>query len=255
MSWTDYRAHADRQITDFGLDDFRSQLAERLSQHRQGSAAAADRLASPLSRMLIARGPAFVRDELRPIEHILRGAVAAYVQECAGDHSLSPMLFEYTNATNLFEIVGVAVPPEVMESFRPLILRVETDLRDVPPAHWTKGLVAIVLDQPAGWAPIAGFASAQEVSFVPGATFGPNVQGLIGHLGSAVRSGAVLDQVLPAWRQFLGVATTLRGARQIDEQVIHWTARIVFHHIGKQPLGTVGQRVFDEIDRVIAAGG
>jgi hypothetical protein len=60
--------------------------------------------------------------------------------------------------------------------------------------------------------------------------------------------------VLPAWHQFMGLAVTLKKVRQINEQVILWVARIVFHHIGKQPLGTVGDRVFEEINRLVAGG-
>src|SRR4051794_19024152 len=130
MTWTAIRKHADAQIDDFELELFRQEIPRCLEQFQKGSDAAVDQLAFPLARMLIARGPAFVRSELEPIKHILPRSVAAYVESCPGEHTLAPTLLEYANVTNICEIVGLAVPPEVMSSFRPLILRVETDWRD-----------------------------------------------------------------------------------------------------------------------------
>jgi len=190
----------------------------------------------------------------RRIKHIVPQSIAAYVQGCAGDYTLSSTIFEYSDVTNIFEIVGLEVPPEVLESFRPLILRVGTDRRDMPESHWTKALVSLALGEHLGWVGIAGFLSTQGVPFVPRATFEFNVHGLIGHLGGALLSGASLDDVLPAWHQFMALAVTLTKVRQIDNQVILWVARVVFHHIGKQPLGTVGDRVFEEINQLVAAG-
>ena len=254
MTWTAARKHADQQIDSLELKLFRNRVPQRLEQFRTGSAAAVDRLAFPLAWMLTARGSAFVRHELEPIKHILPQSVAAYVQGCVGDHTLSSMLLEYADAMNIFGIVGLEVPPEVLESFRPLILRVETEPRGMPERHWTKALVSLALGEHLGWVPIAGFHRVQDVPFVRGATFEFNVQGLIGHLGSALVSGASIDDVLPAWHQFMALAVTLTKVRQVDNQVILWVTRVVFHHIGEQPLGTVGDRVFDEINRLVAAG-
>jgi hypothetical protein len=254
MTWTAVRQHTNAQIDDFQLELFRQLIPQRLEQFRQGSAAAVDRLAFSLAAMLIARGSAFVRSELQPIKHILPQSIAAYTQQCGGDQTLSQMLLEYADVTNIFEIVGIDVPPAVMLSFRPLILRVATDHRDIPERHWTKGLVSLALNERLGWAPLAGLLPTEEVPFAPHATFGPNVQGLIGHLGGAMLSGAALDDVLPAWRDFLRFAVPLMKAHQIDHQVVLWAARVVFHHIGKQPLGSVGDRVFEEIDRIVASG-
>jgi hypothetical protein len=91
------------------------------------------------------------------------------------------MLLEYADATNIFEIVGLDVPPDVLESFRPLLVRVETDHRDMPERHWTKALVALSLEDRLGWVEIAGFHPTQDVPFVPRATFEFNMQGLIAH--------------------------------------------------------------------------
>jgi hypothetical protein len=254
MTWTSSRNHIDKQLDRHELELFRTIVPQRLEQFRNGSAAAVDQLAFSLAWMLIARGPAFVRRELEPIKHLLPQSVAAYVKGCVGNHTLSSMIFEYSDATNIFEIVGLDISPEVLDTFRPFILRIETDRHDMTPDHWTKALLSLALNERQGWAPIAGFAPTQDVPFVPGATFEFNVQGLIAHLGGALLSRAALDDVLPAWHQFMGIAVTLMDARQIDEQVILWVARVVFHHIGKEPLGSVGDRVFEEINRLIVSG-
>jgi len=254
MTWAAVRKHYDEMLDRYALALFRDLVPRKLELFGQGSAAAVDHLASSLGEMLVARGPAFVRREVEPIKHILPQSVAACVRDRVGDYTLSSMTFEGTDATNLFEIVGFEVSQAVLGSFRPLILRVETHPQDIPERHWTKGLVSLALGEHLGWVPIAGFNRVQDVPFVRGATFEFNVQGLIGHLGGALLSGAALEDVLPAWHQFMALAVTLMDVHQIDEQVILWVARVVFHHIGKQPLGTVGDRVFDEINRLVAAG-
>ena len=254
MTWTEARKHADKQLDGFELELFQKVVPQRLEQFRDGSATAVDQLAFPLAWMLTMRGAALVRRELEPIKHILPQSVAAFVQSCAGTYTLSAMLLEYANVTNIFEIVDLDVPPEVLNSFRSLILRVETDRNDIAGDHWCKGLLSLALNERRGWAPIAGLAPSHDVPFVPRAIFEFNMQGLIGHLGGAMSSGAPLADVLPAWHQFMGVAIMLRKVRQIDDQVILWVARVVFHHIGREPLGTVGDRVFEEINRLVAAG-
>ena len=254
MTWTAVRQHYDKLLDRYELKLFRDLVPRHLELFREGSAAAADQLAFSLSLMLIARGPAFVRQELAPLKHILPQSVAAYIRDCAGTHTLSSMLLEYADATNIFEIVGLDISPEVLGSFRPLLVRIETDHDDMPERHWTKALVALALGERLGWIAIAGFLPTQGVPFVPRATFEFNVQGLISHLGGAILSGATLDDVLPAWHQFMALAVTLRKVRQVDNQVIFWVARVVFHHIGKQPLSTVGDRVFEVINQLVAAG-
>ena len=254
MTWTAVRQHYDKLLDRYELQLFRDLVPRHLELFREGSAAAADQLAFSLSLMLIARGPAFVRRELEPLKHILPQSVAAYIRDCAGNHTLSSMLLEYAVATNIFEIVGLDVPREVLESFRPLLVRVATDQDDIPEHHWIKALVALSLGERLGWIAIAGFRPTEDVPFVPRATFEFNVQGLIAHLGGAILSGATLDDVLPAWHQFMALAVTLRKVRQVDNQVIFWVARVVFHHIGKQPLSTVADCVFEKINQLVAAG-
>lgn len=254
MTWTEQREHYDKMLDRYELKLFRDLVPRHLELFQQGHAAAAAQLASSPALMLIARGSAFVRRELEPIKHILQRSVAAYIQDCAGAYTMSSALLEYANVTNIFEIVGLGVPPDVLESFGPLILRVETDRHDLTSDHWTKGLLSLALNERRGWASVAGLDPTQDVPFIPRARFEFNVQGLIAHLGGAILSGATIDDVLPAWQQFIALADTLREVRQVDNQVILWVARVVFHHIGRQPLGTVGDRVFEEVNRLVAAG-
>src|SRR5262249_33201371 len=168
-----------------------------------------------------------------------------------GEHTLSSALFEYADATNLFEIIGLDVPSAVLESFRPFILRVGTDRHDLPASHWTKALLSLALGERGGWAPIAGLLPTQNISFVPRKTFELNMQELIAYLGSALLANAALDDVLPAWHSFMAAAVPLKDARQIDDQVVLWAGRIIFHHIGKQPVGAVGELIYNEIDSFI----
>ncbi len=53
----------------------------------------------------------------------------------------------------------------------------------------------------------------------------------------------------------MAIAVTLKEAQQINNQVILWAGRVVFYHIGEDPLGVVGDRVFEEINRIVASEG
>lgn len=78
------------------------------------------------------------------------------------------------------------------------------------------------------------------------------MQGLLAHLGAARLAGARFEDVEPAWRSFMESADPLIDAHQIDYVLITWVARIVYHHIGRQPLGSVGDLLYAEIQWCIA---
>jgi hypothetical protein len=248
MSWSEtlifWRERFEREGW---LAAFRDGVPTLLSQFRAGSWAALNQVASEAAQIFLGLGPDSVRAELAPIKHVVPQSVADYLSTCEGTGT---MLFDVSDPINVFQIHGFDVPPTVLDSLRPYLLRVGTARNDVPARHWTKALTAIVVGEPFGWTPIAGAAKPEQLRFKANEEFGANVQAFIGHLGAAVGSKAQLDAVMPAWLDFLRTADPLMDANQIDMQVILWAGRIVYHHIGGEALGTVADQIYADIGRL-----
>ena len=258
MTWTRRIAH----INEFFDPDYLAEgvprfVAQRLEAHKQGSAGAAGQVARMIAELLFTRGPAFVRETFAPIRHVVPQAVATYLEKCdvtiREGRSLSTVILDLSNATNAFEILGFDVPLSVLESFRPYLPAIEED-REYPEWRWDKGFTALALDERRVWAPIAGYLPDQPIPFTPGETFELNVQGLLAHLGAARLAGARFEDVAPAWRSFMMCVDSLINVHQIEYELVPWIARIVYHHIGQHPLGTVGELLHAEIQRCIAEG-
>ncbi|HWU86475.1 MAG TPA: hypothetical protein VN253_04345 [Kofleriaceae bacterium] len=229
-------------------------VARQLDFHARGDWKAAELLGEIISEMLIVRPPDFVRGQFAPLRHLVPQGVAAYLATLDPEGEISPVIFELTNSTCAYEALGFEVPPTVLASFRPYLSRI-TYQRDHPKLwHWSKGIIALVLDERAVWGPIAGVAPDQPVPFTKGDTFGSNMQAFLAHLAGARLVGASLQDVLPAWRSFLTLAEPMLQIRQIDKPVVLWVARFVFHHIGGAPLSTIADTLHEEIERLVAVG-
>jgi hypothetical protein len=256
MTWSERLDHIRDfyQSTNWLADDLPGFIAQRLAAHGDGWHAAAG-IGAKVAKLLFLHGPALVREKLAPIGHVVPAAVADFLRRnCANPNAeVSSGIFEMVNATNGYEIIGFDVPPNVLASFRPHLARIIEE-RESPYWRWTKGALALALDERAVWGPIAGFLPGKRVPFQAGQTFGPNVQGLLAHLGGARLAKATIAEVEPAWQSFMATADTLVDAAQIDYALILWIARIVYHHIGGKALGSVGELLHAEIQRCLAAG-
>ncbi len=254
MTWAERIEHVHSLHDDtYFADHLPRVIAQRQAAASTGAWGAADRLGSMIAGLIPIRHSAELRQLFSSLQTVVPGAVAAYLRKSEGDHDISTMIFEMTDATNAFECIGFEVPQAVLESFRPYLTRV-MDEPDIIKDRWSKGLVALALDERWVWAPIAGYLPDQPVPFVPGQQFGPNMQGLIAYLGGARLAGASFADVEPAWRSFMAMANSLFAIRHTNYNIILWVARIVFHHIGGRPLGTVADLLHDDIQRCVAEG-
>jgi len=252
MTWSERIAHiASFQTGDYFTDHIPQVIAKRLAAHARGSWFAADRVGYLTAELFFTHGPAFVREIFAPIRHVVPQAVAAYLAERDPDAgSLSPTIQDMSDATNAFEIIGFDVPPSVLESFRPYLSAIMFT-RDR--WYWTKGFTALALNERLVWAPVAGYPPDQPIPFKRGEKFEFNVQGLLAHLGAALLVGARFEDVATAWGSFLVCADMLINAHRIEYVLVLWIARIVYHHIGGQPLVSVGDLLYADIQRCIAA--
>lgn len=206
-----------------------------------------------IAQYLFVHGAAKTAEWFAPVRALGEPAAAAYLAGCPRDAPLTMSLVLVASAVNALAILDYAIPDRVLAGFRDELARVELE-REFPKVQWNKGLAAIAIDHPLVWVPVAGHLNAADVPWQPGATFGANVQGLIGHLGAARSRGAALADVEPAWHSFMDAADVLVDERQIDYATILWIARVVLHDIGGLAVGEVGAGLEAEIRRCVAAG-
>jgi len=163
------------------------------------------------------------------------------------------MPFELADSANFFQILGYPIADSVLASLAPLLERIDTDRREHPAWHWHRGFMALALRVEPVWRGIAGLTPGAP-TFTAGATFGPNVQGLLAYLGAAIETHASLDTVLPAWKTTLAVYPQLHGARQVSFSILPWIARVVYHDIGAMPVGEVAATLYADIQELVSAG-
>jgi len=207
-------------------------------------------------RMLLALGPDQLRAELQPIAHIVAPAVENALSFEQHDRLIPSDLLDRIHTVCLYEIVGMDLGPEVLASFRPYLIRIRTDANDPDYRswHWDRGLIALALDEPKTWRSIVGLLSGESLTFQPGATFQFNVQGLLRHLAAAIEHKADVADVLPAFHDLIRCAPLMWSStpEQANQYTCLWAARLVHHHIGGHPLGTVGQFFYDAVQAAAA---
>jgi hypothetical protein len=199
-------------------------------------------------QFLIASGPDLARRELEPCAFVAQPAVPDFVDAFADDQPIPHYLLEIASGVCVMQCLGIDVGPDPLPQLKPLLVGVDTRRSDeyVHP-HWNRALIALVLDDRITWGPIAGFMPRDAVPFRPGATFAFNMQGLLAHLAGGMLHGAGLADVEPAWRDFVRCYPALTSAKLADEDTLLWVARLVFHHIGGQPLGEVAARIYEAV--------
>ena len=113
--------------------------------------------------------------------------------------------------------------------------------------------MALALGKEPVWRGIAGLMPG-SLAFTPGESFGPNVQGLLRYLAAAIENHGHLEDVLSAWKTFLAIVPGLFNADQVNFESLFWIARIVYHDIGGESLGSAGDHLFADIQELAAAG-
>lgn len=207
-------------------------------------------------RLLLGRGPDVVREELQPlVPYARRCAEQMFRDYFRPDGPITGDAVASATGVCLYECLGFDVG-DTLSIFKPYLVRIETSRRDqYVHEHWNRALAALALDDRRTWGPIAGFIPDDAIPFTPGATFEFNVQGFLAHLAGAIVHQRALDDVLPAWRDFVRAYPNLQRANMANLSTLLWAARLVDHHIGGQPLGTVAEFLYSEIRSAVAAEG
>jgi hypothetical protein len=138
---------------------------------------------------------------------------------------------------NLFSCCG---DPDYTHRFKHRLSLVRTD-RNGMHANWhhSKILAAIALkERKVYWGALGIDVSfAQPIPFIPGELHGFNPQSLLRHLAAGMANEASISDVWPAFRECVFDFPAKEETGDFDGSCLFWIARIVHHHIGRQPLG------------------
>jgi hypothetical protein len=105
--------------------------------------------------------------------------------------------------------------------------------------HHAKALAGIALGEKALYRdPVGADVLYKEtMPFTPYARHGYNPQSFLAHLAGAVETHAAIEEVWPAFEEFLFNFPGHEQTGEFDGSCLFWVARIVHHQIGGQPLG------------------
>jgi hypothetical protein len=174
---------------------------------------------------------------LRPIYNVIAAEVDQQSErEPSGKAHGGEVVF--AGNANLFSCCGY---PDYTHRFKHRLSLVRTD-RNGMRADWhhSKMLAAVALrEKKVYWGPLnieVGFA--QPIPFTPGELHGFNPQSLLRHLAAGMENGASIYDVWPAFRECVfNFPVKSAPGGDFDGTCLFWIARIVHHHIGRQPLG------------------
>jgi hypothetical protein len=138
---------------------------------------------------------------------------------------------------NLFACIG---KPDFTGLFRDRLSEVETQRNSTyANRHHAKALAGIALGEkflyrnPVG----AEVLFKEPMPFTPFERHGYNPQSFLAHLAGAVETHATIEEVWPAFEEFMFNFPGSEQAEEFDGACLFWVARIVHHQIGGQPLG------------------
>ena len=255
MTWSKQVAHFQRLAGSDSEEHLAKYISLKRAHHEAGIWNSIQYVVEHALPGFFGLGPEYSRRTVAPIYAFVPQAVSAYLKTVEGEYPLSTMPFELLDSTNFFALLGYSVPGEALTSLAQLLSRIETSRHDPESVswHWQRGFMALALRKDPVWRGIAGLMPG-PLAFTPGESFGPNVQGLLRYLAAATENRARVEDVMPAWKTFLAVFLSLYNARQVNFETLFWIARIVYHDIGGESLGSAGDHLFADIQELAAAG-
>lgn len=198
--------------------------------------------------------------ELHPFAPIVDRAIAEQQERLVSGVPIGLALLGLMDLGNALECVGIPLDPKSWNTMRSWLpdLQVSRDDEWVN-YYWTTGFAALALGDRLVYSRFAGYvgdvptepdlscvtAPRGPFPFEPGQAFQFNMQGLLHYLSGAVEQRAIFGDVVPACEDLLRSYPSLRESKSLDPGTLLWIARIVFHKIGRCPLGKVAQRLHD----------
>ena len=198
--------------------------------------------------------PAGVTQVILPMHAMIEAGMADEDAEVrAGVLRADPASFNSIDLANIFECVGGTLSP----STHAIICRWFSNMRATSDdydtsAYWSTYFGSLALgheEYRRGTGTALGSISSPPT---PGATFGPQTRALLKHLAAAVENRSPFEVVRPAWEEFIERFPSAREMHNVDAGTLLWVARVVYQRIAGAPLGTVAQRLHDDMWRLAA---
>ena len=150
---------------------------------------------------------------------------------------LTPGELTLAGHANLFACCGY---PDFTHYFRERLRNVQTNRNSYfAERHHAKVLAAIAFKNRAIYrGPIGSAARLDEdLRFCPGELHGFNPQSFLAHLAAAVEAKAAVEDVWPAFEEFIHNFPRKEESGDFDGACLFWVARIVHHELGGRPVG------------------
>lgn len=182
-------------------------------------------------RTALALGP----DLLQAPHDILGDAFETLCQEIPQELTAGELTL--AGHANLFACCGY---PDLTPYFRDRLRSIQTDRNGhFPERHHAKVLAGIAFKYRAIYrGPIGSAARLDEdLRFCPGELHGFNPQSFLAHLAAAVEAKAAVEDVWPAFEEFMHNFPRKEESGDFDGACLFWVARIVHHELGGRPVG------------------
>lgn len=195
--------------------------------------------------------PAAVARVAPTIAPVIDQAVAELDRERPRDAALTIAVLKIMNLGNAVECTGGTLARASHASFVSWLPRVNAK-RDAPEAlwFWNVAFASIAMGDAALYRRFTGVEHGRALPFVARTVVGFNLQALAAHLAGAIESGASVDDVMPAFDEFIDNFESHDNAKSANKHVLLWIARIVFHRIGGAPLAEVATRLLTKLEQM-----
>jgi hypothetical protein len=246
LTWAEL-VQQEREKTDSSLRFMQESVPEMMAAlpQKELMAAAFAGLDEVLSRGIALRGPEAC--------HPAVAAVAPYLPRAIGELTrilkqrrprLALWLTSYLHAVRC---CGLPLPPEAHDlepRWMSRLTRRAAELDDA--CRQTAALAAVAIGRP-DWVPVFTGGEPLPSRFVPGRTFGPNIQGFTRYLATALRASAEPQAVEPAWSSFVAYFPAKLSAGTVTWSDLLWGARAVAVGFEGKPVEVVGRMLHEMV--------
>lgn len=239
MSATRYLEWARSSVKN-GWQDLMERLGTFLPRFEDDPAAFRRFDDSTIYKSVVAGGSAAIAEFAAPLISVLPQSCAFEDENRNQPGRIDIGEISFFNWVNVLACGGY---PDHTQHLADRLSRIQTHPEHGPKWHYARGFAALALGVRAVYRPLAGVLLDAPLEFTTGELVGFNNQALLRHLAAAVESDASFEDVRPAWSEFVRRMDSEEETGTLGAGSLFWVGRIVWHQIGGEPLGSVGDFV------------
>ncbi|MBE7449241.1 MAG: hypothetical protein HS111_10180 [Kofleriaceae bacterium] len=203
-----------------------------------------------LYKAVVAKGSSALAEVAASLLEVAPAATALEVENQYIPGRIDIGEISFFNWVNLLACCG---SPDYTHHLADRLSRIDTHPIHGPKWHYARGFAALALGVRAVYRPLAAVGIDGPIAFTSEELVGFNNQALLRHLASAVESHATFEDVRPAWTELVHRMDGEQTAKTLDGGSLFWVGRIVWHQIGGNALGSVGDFVHRSFVEAAAA--